>query len=229
MTKNFISLLTLTLVCGFGFDVSANTIIAPSGYTANAEPDSNQPQTSGYDFTVGSTPLLVTALGLWDGPQAIGNLMGFTGSIGDGFADPHTLNLWDSAGNLLGTTMVQAGTVNTLVGEFRFSNLNAPVVLLPGMKYVLSATFAAGDTDSLDAFFPGFPTTDPAVTGGHFRETVGSTGFPADLGFTGALIGPNAMFTLLTNGNGVPEGGTTSVMLLVCVVGLLGVRRVVRA
>jgi len=214
MKKILLSICVAALVCGFGLQARANTIIADSGYAANAF--ANDLETVGYDFTVGSTPLLITALGFWDGPQ--GRLeTGTTGSIGDGLANQHTLGLWDSSGNLLATAVV-SGTNQPLTGEFRFANLLNPVILLPGAKYILGASLAATDTDTLNVTFGALPS-DPAVTPGNFRESNGPFSMPADLGFAGGQIGPNAMFTLLTNG--VPEGGST-LMLMAAAIAICG-------
>ena len=228
MKKVLLSLCSAALVFSVGIHARANTILPNSGYSANAEADQGNPETVGYDFTVGSTPLLVTALGLWDGPQAAaGTFNGSTGMIGDGFANQHTVGLWDSAGNLLGSVIIQPGTAVPLSGEFRYVNLVTPVVLLAGTKYVLGSSLAADDPDSLDVIFGAIPS-DPAVTSGNFRESDGAFGFPADLGFAGGQIGPNAMFTLLTNGHAVPEAGVTGLLLFISLAGLLGARRVVR-
>ena len=226
--KKILLSLCAAAICGFGVQARANTIIAPSGYTANAEATANTAgETDGYDFTVGSTALLVTALGMWDGPQAnAGDFTGFTGSVGDGLANPHAVGLWDSSGNLLGSVIVPAGTVSPLQGEFRYVNLVTPVILSAGAKYVLGVGNAADDPDSLDVIFGTFPT-DPAVTPGNFRQSNGALNFPADLNFAGAQIGPNAIFSLVTNG--VPEGGTTAILMGLSLGGLLGLRRVVRA
>jgi hypothetical protein len=218
MKKTLVSICGAALVCGVGFQVRANTIIADSGYSANAF--ASDLETDGYDFTVGSSPLLITALGFWDGPQ--GTLQtGTTGSIGDGLANQHTIGLWDNSGNLLATAVVQMGSADMLVGEFRFSSVltPGPVILLPGATYVLGASLTSTDTDTLDVIFGAIPS---AVTSGNFRETDGPFSFPADLGFRGGQIGPNAMFTVA---NGVPEGGSTFLLMPLALVPLFLLRR----
>src|SRR3981189_981594 len=66
-------------------DIRANAIITNPGPGPTST--IGDFSTLGYDFTVGSAPLLVTALGLWDQNQ-------------DGFTNGHTVGLWDNAGNL---------------------------------------------------------------------------------------------------------------------------------
>ena len=142
MKKTLLSICGAALVCGSGFQVQANTIItnAGPGGLSIADSDAN----FGYDFTVGSTPLLVTALGLWDGPQEVQGQ--FSGAIGDGFVNSHVIGLWDSSGNLLAKATIQPLTVDTLVGEFRYSSVliptnPGPVILSANTTYVLGAAF----------------------------------------------------------------------------------------
>ena len=222
MKKILLLIGVAALSCAANFHAAANTILNDSG--SGGLSGTVTGGNFGYDFTVGSTPLLITALGLWDGPQS-------NGSIGDGFASAHVVGLWDNSGNLLAKATMQIGTGDTLMGEFRYSSVltvipPGPLILAANTTYVLGAAFAPRDPDPLRL---SLPTFDPAVSSGNARSSAGSFAFPADNEGAGAYVGPNAIFSLVTNGSGVPEGGTTAVLLLIATTALLGLRRLVKA
>jgi hypothetical protein len=221
MKKILLSLCAAALSSVPNFHAHANTILNDAGAGPIAQVGENP--TFGYDFTVGSTPLMITALGLWDGPEIIPG-QGLVGSIGDGFFAQHQIGLWDNSGNLLATAAVQIGTGDTLMGEFRYSSVltptnPGPVILLPNTTYVLGAAFSASDPDELRENFGGAgiqATFDPAVNPGDARAIFGGGfSFPSLNGGPGSFVGPNAIFSLVTNGNGVPEGGSTLLMLVI--------------
>jgi len=219
MKKILLSICVAALSCAANFQAQANTILinAGSGGDVGTVTGGNL----GYDFTVGSTPLMITALGLWDGPQG-----GGAGFIGDGFGSEHIIGLWDNSGNLLAKATMLIGTTDTLMGEFRYSSVltptnPGPVILSANTTYVLGAAFAPRDPDVLKRNLPPF---DPAVSSGNLRSSTGSFGFPTDNEGAGAYVGPNAIFSLVTNGNGVPEGGNALLMLAVAI-GLLFIGR----
>ena len=197
------------LCCSIGYG-SANTILNDSG-TGSVTASSNF-HTQGFDFTVGSTPLLVTALGLWDE-----NL--------DGFGSSHVVGLWDNSGNLLGSVAIPSGTVATLSGEFRYITLASPVTLSAGTTYVLGATFSETD---LDRYKVNDSTTqatfDPAVTSGNQRG-VENEFFPSGVGAPGSAVGPNAQFTVLGNHFAVPELGPGMFLVALVFGGLIFLHR----
>ena len=102
-------------------------------------------------------------------------------------------------------------------------NLLSPITLLAGNIYVLGARFPAGSdiiTINSPAFQPGF---DPAVSSGNAREATGvGFQFPNLIDGPGSIIGPNALFSVVANGNGnaVPEGGSTAVFFALALGGL---------
>jgi len=209
--KKLSSLYAVALFCCATFDAQANAIITNPGpgmvvdFTANVN--------AGYDFTVGSTSLMVTALGLWDGPELIqGNL---TGSAGDGFASEHVIGLWDNSGNLLAKAVMQIGTGDTLINGFRYSSalipINpGPVILSANTTYVLGAAFIANDPDTIRANLSGNQATfDLAVIPGNARGSFGSFSFPSLNDGPGSYVGPNALFTVAN----VPEGGNALLMM----------------
>jgi hypothetical protein len=213
MKKTFLSICGAALVCGFGFHAQANTILTDAG-PGPISGDVNG--TFGFDFTVGSTPLTITSLGLWDGPEFFAGI-GFTGSVGDGFASAHVISLWDISGNLLATATMQIETADPLIGEFRYSSVltptnPGPVILAANTQYVLGASLLTNDGDSFKQGLGGNqPTYDPAVSPGKSR--VSGFGFPTTSASPGAFVGPNATF----NGNGVPEGGSTLLLMAMAI------------
>jgi len=81
------------------------------------------------DKTLGSllevnTNITVTHLGFFDRPDT------------PGLFKDHPVGLWDSSGNLLASTIVQAGTASMLVGLFRYEPIPS-IELLAGQQYVI--------------------------------------------------------------------------------------------
>jgi len=198
-TKYLAAVLLLCCVVPFS---RANTIITnPGPGTPNISIGAT---TAGYDFTVGSTSLSVTALGMWD-------------QNGNGLTNSHTIGLWDISGNLLAQAIVSSGTINPLTGSFRYVTLATPVTLLAGSTYVLGATFINADLDRLIVNNGGNQASfDSAILPGSFRQVIGPTtlAFPNANIQSGSGVGPNAQFTA------VPEVGP-GVLLIGLVLGAL--------
>ena len=172
--------------------------------------------TAGFDFTVGSNALLVTALGLWDQSQ-------------NGFTNTHTVGLWDNTGNLLAQVSISSGTVDPLTGAFRYVTLATPVTLNAGSTYVLGATFRNGDLDRVVSNFNGNQAAfDNGVLPGNYRQIVGvsSLAFPNSNIQPGSAVGPNAQFSQIAT----PDAGP-GILLLGVVLGalLLAHRQIVSA
>ena len=130
-------------------------------------------------------------------------------------------------------TLAQHRQRITAMGEFRYSSLltpinPGPIILSANTTYVLAAAFAGG-TDTFRSNNSSTQATfDPAVTSGNGRASTGGFSFPSTNNGPGSFVGPNAIFSLVSNGNGVPEGGATAVLMLGSFALLLGLRRVVR-
>lgn len=212
-TINFRSLCTIVLLIGCVSFARANTIITDKGPGAVATSTNNN--TLGFDFTVGSAPIELTALGLWDE-----NL--------DGFTNPHSIGVWDNSGNLLAKAFISLGTVDPLSGEFRYAMLLTPggsalgsLTLAAGTTYVLGASYIEADFDRFVTNFTGGDqaTFDPAVAPGNYRYVLGGGfAFPdGNFGF-GSAVGPNAQFTLAT---AVPEFGPGMLLVALVFAGLL--------
>ena len=203
----------LVFCCAVPFS-RANTIITnPGPGTPNLSIGAT---TAGFDFTVGSTPLSITALGVWDQNR-------------NGLANSHTVGLWDISGNLLAQALISPGTVNPLTGDFRYATLATPVTLLAGSTYVLGATYVNFDLDRLIVNNGGNQASfDSAIFAGNFRQVIGPTNltFPNSNIQAGSGVGPNAQFALLA----VPEVGP-GVLLVGLVLGafFLVHRRTIRA
>lgn len=93
--------------------------------------------TLGFEFMV-SEELRVVTLGVFDG-----GLPGLTA--------PAQVSLWqdDLTGTLLATTQVPAGAGATVVGQFRHATIT-PVIVLPGIRYVVGAYLPAGEATSFN-------------------------------------------------------------------------------
>jgi len=92
--------------------------------------------TRGYSFDVTeSLGIMVTHLSFFD-------------NLGDGLAESHDVGIWDSAGILLASTTIAAGTVDPLdaTGKFRTTAIT-PTFLAAGDDYVVGAVFLINSGD----------------------------------------------------------------------------------
>ena len=166
--------------------------------------------TGGFDFTVGSTSLMITALGLWDQNQ-------------NGLTNSHSIGLWDNSGTLLAQVLISSGTVAPLTGAFRYVDLSAPVTLNAGMTYVLAATYLNVDLDRVVVNINGNQAAfDPLVLAGNFRQEVASgLVFPDANIQPGSVVGPNALFAPVAT----PETGPGVLFTALVLVALFVLRR----
>lgn len=119
-------------------------------------PNSNDTQLSlGFSFTATSA-VTVTSLGYYD-------------FGGDGFATAHEVGIFDSAGTLLASAGLNAGSGDALIGQFRYASIT-PLSLAAGQTYVIAATthgsadpWAYGNAYPADATVSDFHTTVPIV------------------------------------------------------------------
>ncbi len=117
-----------------------------------APPTSSDPAqySIGFTFNV-NTPVTVTALGYFDYGR-------------DGFATAHDVGIYNGSGTLLTHALLSLGTVNQLVGDFRYTDI-APISLAAG-TYTLAATtngpadrWAYGNASTITGF-----TVDPHIS-----------------------------------------------------------------
>jgi hypothetical protein len=146
-------------------------------------------------FQVGSSPLQVTSLGLFD-------------SGAPGLNESHSVGIWTAGGALLGRADISPGLGDFSADGFVYKTLSSPVTLQPGAQYVIGANYAAGTSD---LFYPNdsieSETWAPVVHFMNGRYTAHDVGFvlPQLNVFGLSYVGPNAQFTV------VPEPGTISV------------------
>jgi PEP-CTERM motif len=127
----------LLLYCALAQPALAALIVTSSGYNSgttvfNQNGLGQFDQVVGWTFTVGANDLQVTALGEWDKSAA-------QGQSSAGLASSILVGLWDNSnGSLLASAFVPTGTAGTtLINDFRFVDLAAPVVLDSGKTYTL--------------------------------------------------------------------------------------------
>jgi hypothetical protein len=138
------------LCCAFA--ALPGTAIA-SAYEFTSAPTSSDSQLSlGFAFSTNSA-VTVTQLGYYD-------------DGGNGFATQHGVGIFDSLGNLLTSTLLSSGTVDGLIGHFRYGAIT-PFTLAAGQTYTLAATtygfadpWAYGEAGTTIAGF----TVDPSIS-----------------------------------------------------------------
>ncbi|MCP9465721.1 MAG: VPLPA-CTERM sorting domain-containing protein [Nitrospira sp.] len=141
------------------------------------------PWTLGWKFAV-HEPVFAHSLGVYDSGQ-------------DGLADSAQVGLWlATGGEPLVTAIIPAGTDAALDGFFRFVSVS-PVVLTPGIEYVLGSS-SPGELAT--SFFGGNGVVDHRVTVIEARYSSEWTGFafPELTDSTsagGALLGANLQIT----------------------------------
>lgn len=170
--------------------VYADVLLIDPGTSLTGTPN-GATYTVGYDFTVGSEPLLVTELGIWDQGQ-------------DGLSNQHIVGLWDTSGDLLASLTIPAGTSSTLDGQFRYESLASPVFLTANSDFIIGASYVSGDADTFlvaRTFENADPIFNAAVTPGgeRFGAAPSTLTFPSYSGGAPELgdFGPNMMFDVV--------------------------------
>lgn len=154
--------------------------------------------TVGYKFTIGSSDITLSQLGVFD-------------KDGDGLLSAHDVGIWDSTGTtLLTSTTIASGTGATLSGgNFRYNNI-ANLTLTANTSYLIGAT--TGSDEWAYDNYTGL-SIDPALTIDENRYSAGATliapgtNNPAFPLFSGG----NFMFSL-GSGSSVPEPGTIALL-----------------
>jgi len=200
MKSLFCNVLTVLV---WSTSVYADVLLIDPGTTLTGTPN-GATYTVGFDFTVGSAPLLVTELGIWDQGQ-------------NGLDNQHMVGLWDTSGLLLTSLTIPSGTSSTLDGQFRYISLDSPVLLAANSDFVIGASYISGDSDRFliaRTYENANPIFDAAVTPGleRFGTDPSTLTFPSFSDGSPNLgdFGPNMMFTV------VPEPS------VLCLIGLCG-------
>ena len=140
----------LTAVTALVLSAAPIQTAAYSFWTAPTSVD--QPLVLGFQFST-NEPLTISALGFYD-------------DGGDGLAASHDIGVFDSVGNLVVSTTLQAGAGGTLFGNFRYVSI-VPSMLDGNQQFTIAAT-SGGLADPwaygfLDSTLSGF-SNDPAIT-----------------------------------------------------------------
>jgi hypothetical protein len=170
--------------------------------------------TFGWAFSL-SSAVLLTDLGLWD-------------ENSDGLTNSTQVTIWTSAGVQVAQAMVDnSGTfVASSVDGFRYVSV-APTLLAAG-NYTIGGYYV----DFADALRSSAATitTASGVTYNGSRSIGGNAFPPTDTaGVSNSYFGPNFQFTTDLNGNGVPEGGSTFILMLGSLAALVVTRRLCQA
>lgn len=132
---------TATIVALSGWAQGAS-ILADQGLDGGRLSDVfGQSLVIGTQFTVGNANVQVNSLGVWD-------------QAGDGFLISHNVGLWNSAGALLASATVPAGTVGTLENTFRYVPIGSDVTLLAGQPYRVAALYPLSGDPWNDPYDP---------------------------------------------------------------------------
>lgn len=115
-------------------------------FTNDGFTDSSYTGTFGWEFTA-NTQANLTAFGFFNDNTTL--------------SKSYTVVLYDSSGNLLGSTSVGPSASDTKSGAFDYASLATPIALQSGHSYVVAALVSKGD---VYYFFPGSVTTDPSVS-----------------------------------------------------------------
>lgn len=190
---------------GFAAIACQAALAAPALSVSNTEGQTltNPPFVLGWSFTVNSN-VTVTSLGMFD-------------ALGDGFVTGHQIGIWNSAGTLLTSGSVSAGTGDTLIANFRYVDV-ADVGLTAGDSYSIGAVLATGDDQIVwDSFATDFVMATE-LTFGESRFASGSdlTNPTARFGSAPSFFGPNFLFE--STPVDLPEPGS----LVLVGLGLLG-------
>jgi hypothetical protein len=152
--------------------------------------------TLGNRFQVGSNPLTVTALGIFDSGSA-------------GLDQSHSVGLWTTNGTLLAEVDFSPGFSGFSLNGFLYQNLASAIILQPHTPYVMGASYQVDTTDlhyANDA--SQYESWSPDVIFINGRYTPTGAGFTCPNRSVSGMsyVGPNALYT-------VPEPGAGALLL----------------
>jgi hypothetical protein len=128
------AMLLATWVCSSASGASVPVADYASGPTTvgHTGQNGNSSHTLGWTFTANAN-LLVTGFGYYDDGD-------------DGLLESHQVGIFDSAGDLLSSTLVPSGLSATLVSNFRYEPITQ-FVLAAGSTYTIGASIGADASD----------------------------------------------------------------------------------
>lgn len=185
-------------LCLLGSAAAGNAQTAAFSVTGTPVALANPPQTLGFAFTT-SQAFTISALGIYD-------------FGGDGLNDSHEVGLFSSSGDLLLSTVMQAGTSAALVDGFRYNTVS-PYALAAG-SYRIGALYTSG-RDRL--FFETNPNIVTSITGFTYDGARNGLNIPTLTdptrrgGGTGGYLGPNLLVSPLA---AVPEPSAWALLIL---------------
>ena len=205
-----LALITVSLLLLCPLQTRADTVAL--SFSSHSGEGTTQNVTAGWSFTLSSN-ISVTELGAWDGNNSV--------AFGppDGLTSDQLITIWTSAGTLVTSATVPAGS-GTLVNDFRFVSI-APTLLTAG-SYVIGDYYSPTNSDP-NAAISSTITTAPGVTYGQGLDGVGNA-FPTSPFAGGGIWGPN--FQFVPAGVSTPDTGSTLYLLGLALAGLFGVSRI---
>ncbi len=191
---------------------------SPSTQT-NSDLNAGSDYTIGYLFQVGSTPLSVTSLGIWDPTSPVSEGFGGSGT-GTGFADSHEIGLWTTGGSLLASATVPAGTTAGETSDGYLFAANTPVTLAANADYVIGFNKDGSDENHSNVSGPVFNTPYVSLVNSAYtlsgNSPSGTLTFPAYNNSPYNAWDPNFQFTPLPEPSSVVLLGFAGVGLLFC-------------
>ncbi len=132
-----------TLAYDLPRDASGNIQTVPPAGVGGIVVGFDDPEsvTTGFSFTVNDTDVLIYSLGFFDSGR-------------DGLTQDHAIGIWNQSGALI--AFATAGASSSLIGDYRYSDLVAPLLLSSG-SYVIAALSPSGNSDDGYQPFRGVP------------------------------------------------------------------------
>ena len=205
-------MLAITLFASLGM-AQADYIPAIT-FSSYSDSNATSDSTRGYNFDV-TAPVYVAGLSIFD-------------AGGNGLAESHEVGLWNSAGTLLASVLIDSGTTNSLdsSGKFRYMLLNSVLSLAVDTGYRVGGFFLNESLDIQAFNIPSIATaTGISFMGGASVEN-SILAFPSDdLTFPNIRSLPGG--SLLLTDSPVPEPATLPLLAAGVLFGLAG-RRVTK-
>jgi len=117
--------LAVTAVALSADPITCSTPCAAYSFSTAPTTSDNNPLSFGFQFTT-NEQLTISALGYYD-------------YAGDGFSAQHEVGIYDSAGALLISATLEAGTSDPLIGDFRYTPIPL-LTLAANQPYTIAAT-----------------------------------------------------------------------------------------